>query len=125
MWRNADVLDFVGWLRAHNERARGPVGFYGLDLYSLYRSIEAVIGYLDTVDPSAAERARRRYACFERFEESQAYGYAVARRLRALPPRGRAPAGRTRRAPRATTSAATASRPRTSSSTPSRTRGWC
>jgi erythromycin esterase-like protein len=78
MWRNADTLDFVGWLRAHNESAARKVGFYGLDLYSLYRSIEAVVGYLAEVDPPAAERARQRYACLERFEESQAYGYAVA-----------------------------------------------
>ncbi len=77
MWRNADVLDFVGWLRAHNESAREPAGFYGLDLYSLYRSIEAVVSYLDGVDPPAAEEARRRYSCFESFEESQDYGYAV------------------------------------------------
>jgi erythromycin esterase-like protein len=79
MWRNADVLDLIGWLRAHNERAHRPVGFYGLDLYSLFRSIEAVISYLDEVDPPAAERARSRYGCFESFEESQAYGHAVAR----------------------------------------------
>lgn len=81
MWRNADVLDFVGWLRAHNERAASPTGFYGLDLYSLYRSVAAVIGYLDRIDPAAAARARERYACLERFEESQAYGYAAARGL--------------------------------------------
>jgi erythromycin esterase-like protein len=81
MWRNADVLDFVGWLRAHNERAEQPTGFYGLDLYSLYRSIEAVVSYLERIDPPAAARARERYACLERFEESQAYGYAAARGL--------------------------------------------
>ncbi|MCL4287305.1 MAG: erythromycin esterase family protein, partial [Thermoleophilia bacterium] len=81
MWRNADVLDFVGWLRAHNERAEGPAGFYGLDLYSLYRSVAAVIEYLDRIDPAAAARARARYDCLERFEESQAYGYAAARGL--------------------------------------------
>jgi erythromycin esterase-like protein len=79
MWRNADVLDFVGWLRDFNERSERAVGFYGLDLYSLYRSVEAVIAYLDDVDPPAAERARERYGCFESFEESQAYGYAAAR----------------------------------------------
>ncbi len=78
MWRNADVLDFAGWLRAHNAGTDRPTGFYGLDLYSLYRSIEAVIGYLDEIDPPAAARARARYACLERFEESQAYGYAAA-----------------------------------------------
>src|SRR5437870_5591568 len=53
MWRNADVLDFVGWLREHNA-ARDPgsqVGFYGLDLYSLHASMEAVVSYLDKVDP--------------------------------------------------------------------------
>jgi erythromycin esterase-like protein len=68
MWRNAEVLDFVGWLRAHNDgRAGRPVGLFGLDLYSLYSSIQKVVEYLDGVDPEAAERARERYACFEHF----------------------------------------------------------
>src|SRR5205807_1649482 len=61
MWRNADVLDFVGWLRAYNDQASRKVGFYGLDLYSLHASIRAVLGYLDRVDPEAARRARFRY----------------------------------------------------------------
>jgi erythromycin esterase-like protein len=68
MWRNADVLDFVGWLRAHNDGVVGaarPVGFYGLDLYSLHASIEVVLTYLRTVDPAAARRAEARYACFD------------------------------------------------------------
>ena len=82
MWRNADVLDFVGWLRDHNDAA-GPgsakVGFYGLDLYSLHASLEAVVAYLDKVDPVAAGRARARYACFDHYgEDTQAYGYATA-----------------------------------------------
>lgn len=79
MWRNTDVVDFVRWLREHND-ARSVserVGFYGLDLYSLHRSIDAVLEYLKKVDPDAAERARSRYACFEMFgEDPQAYGYA-------------------------------------------------
>ncbi len=81
MWRNADVLDFIGWLRDYNDHLPPAhrVGFYGLDLYSLYSSIEAVLGYLDRVDPEAARRARYRYACFEHFgEDSQAYGYAAS-----------------------------------------------
>jgi erythromycin esterase-like protein len=82
MWRNADVLDFVGWLRAHNDRLPATetrVGFYGLDLYSLSSSIEAVIRYLDKIDPEAARRARARYSCFEQFtQDTQAYGYAAA-----------------------------------------------
>jgi erythromycin esterase-like protein len=82
MWRNADVLDFVGWLRAHNDslpQGSAKVGFYGLDLYSLHASIEAVLGYLDKVDAEAARRARYRYSCFDHFgEDTQAYGYAAS-----------------------------------------------
>ncbi len=81
MWRNADVLDFAGWLRSRNDRFTTDshrAGFYGLDLYSLYASIDAVIGYLDDVDPPAAARARERYACFTPHgDEGQAYGRAV------------------------------------------------
>jgi erythromycin esterase-like protein/predicted phosphoribosyltransferase len=84
MWRNAVALDFVGWLRERNDRfdddERAKAGFYGLDLYSLYRSIHEVISYLDRVDPAAAERARQRYACFDQASggDGQAYGYAAA-----------------------------------------------
>ncbi|MGZ4461383.1 MAG: erythromycin esterase family protein [Gaiellaceae bacterium] len=70
MWRNAEVAGFVGWLREWNDslpRESPKVGFYGLDLYSLYTSMEAVVAYLDEVDPEAAERARQRYACFDQF----------------------------------------------------------
>ena len=81
MWRNADVLDFIGWLRAWNDaRAEGArVGFYGLDLYSLHASMEAVLSYLEKVDPDAARRARYRYGCFDHFgEDPQEYGYAAS-----------------------------------------------
>jgi erythromycin esterase-like protein len=82
MWRNADVLDFIGWLRAYNDvlpKTANKVGFYGLDLYSLHSSIEAVLGYLAKVDPEAAKRARYRYSCFDHFgENTQAYGYAAS-----------------------------------------------
>ncbi|HVX86541.1 MAG TPA: erythromycin esterase family protein [Phycisphaerae bacterium] len=81
MWRNVPVREFIDWLRRHNERlAPNEVraGFYGMDLYSLYRSINAVIHYLDKVDPGAAKRARARYACFEQFQaDPQHYGYAT------------------------------------------------
>ncbi|HEU0033644.1 MAG TPA: erythromycin esterase family protein [Kofleriaceae bacterium] len=82
MWRNADVLDLVGWLRAHNDdviEAGQRVGFYGLDLYSLHASMASVLAYLDERDPEAAQRARTRYACFDAFgEEPQDYGEATA-----------------------------------------------
>jgi erythromycin esterase-like protein len=80
MWRNSDVLDFTGWLRAHNEGLPGnaKAGFYGLDLYSIHASIGAVLTYLEKVDPEAARRARTRYACFDQFgEDTQAYGYVA------------------------------------------------
>jgi erythromycin esterase-like protein len=78
MWRNTDVVDFIDWLRSFNRGIADEtrkVGFYGLDLYSLYGSIDAVIRYLDKVDPSAARTARERYACFEQFGDDP-HGYA-------------------------------------------------
>ena len=82
MWRNADILDLVGWLRTHNEQARNSprVGVYGLDLYSLHASMNAVIEYLEKVDPQSAQDARRRYSCFEDFgDDEQAYGMVAGR----------------------------------------------
>jgi erythromycin esterase-like protein len=84
MWRNEVVRDFVDWLHARNRerRVQYQAGFYGLDLYSMFGSIEAVLSYLDRVDPDAAKRARHRYACFDHFDEdSQRYGYATAANL--------------------------------------------
>ena len=81
MWRNHETLDFVEWLRAHNiERTASEraVGFHGLDLYSLFTSIQSVLAYLDRVDPVAAQTARRRYACLTPWEsDPQAYGHAA------------------------------------------------
>ncbi|MGK2936484.1 MAG: erythromycin esterase family protein [Solirubrobacteraceae bacterium] len=82
MWRNAAVVDLVGWLRDHNDR-RAPgapaTGFFGLDLYSLHASMAAVVAHLDRVDPDAAARARQRYACLQPFagERGPEYGRAV------------------------------------------------
>ena len=81
MWRNTVVVEFVEWLRQFNKDVdpkKAPAGFYGLDLYSLHASIDAVLSYLQKVDPEAARRARRRYSCFEHFsQEPQEYGYAA------------------------------------------------
>jgi erythromycin esterase-like protein len=85
MWRNTVMRDFVSWLRARNTRvpAREHCGVYGLDLYSLHASIDAVLRYLERVDPPAAERARERYSCFEAVggDDPQAYGYVASRGL--------------------------------------------
>jgi erythromycin esterase-like protein len=85
MWRNADVLDFVGWLREHNSTRpdAARVGFYGLDLYSLHASMDAVLQYLRVVDPAAAHHAELRYACFEHYgSDLQRYGYTTSYGLR-------------------------------------------
>jgi erythromycin esterase-like protein len=78
MWRNSDVLDFVGWLREHNESQssnRTKVGFHGLDLYSLNESIKEVVAYLEKQDPAAAQHFVKRYSCFEHFGgDSRRYG---------------------------------------------------
>jgi len=82
MWRNRDVAGFVEWLRARNDAHGDPatkVRFYGLDLYSLRASMEAVVDYLDRIDPDEANRARERYSCFDQVGgEGQAYGYGLA-----------------------------------------------
>src|SRR5882762_112517 len=81
MWRNTEVVEFVEWLRAHNDGLSPDatkVGFYGLDLYSLRASMKAVLRYLEKVDPDAAQQARARYACFDHFgEDAQEYGFVA------------------------------------------------
>jgi erythromycin esterase-like protein len=86
MWRNTDFRDFINWIRSHNEAHApdgGRVGVYGMDLYSLTDSADAVVEYLRRVDPEAAKRARNRYGCFSAYRDRPAqYGYDVATRLR-------------------------------------------
>jgi erythromycin esterase-like protein len=80
MWRNTVILDFVGWLRNHNDgfaSHTSKAGFYGLDLYNRYSSIEAVLGYLDRVDPNEARHARYRYAGDEHCGGVHQYEYTV------------------------------------------------
>jgi protein-L-isoaspartate(D-aspartate) O-methyltransferase len=80
MWRNRDVRDFVGWLHAHNAGLAEPqrVRFAGLDLYGLFRSIAAVLEYLDRADPPTAALARQRYACLTPWQSDPAeYGRAA------------------------------------------------
>ena len=81
MWANREVAEFAEWLRDHNRR-RVPerqAGFYGLDVYSLWESMHAVVGYLESVDPALALAARSAYRCFEPFgEDAHEYARATA-----------------------------------------------
>jgi protein-L-isoaspartate(D-aspartate) O-methyltransferase len=79
MWRNEETLAFVEWLRAYNqEHGEQGAGFFGLDLYSLFASIRAVLEYLERVDPATARVARARYSCLTPWEGDPAtYGRAA------------------------------------------------
>ena len=83
MWRNREVLAFVEWLREYNLAIDDPqqrVAFYGLDLYSVFTSIRAVLDYLDRVDPEAARVARLRYGCLTPWEgDPSLYGRMAVR----------------------------------------------
>jgi len=75
MWRNAEMRDFVHWLKSRNDAAADKVEFRGLDVYSLAGSMRAVLDYLDRTDPEEAEKARARYACLTPWHEEPAmYG---------------------------------------------------
>ena len=85
MWRNLEVHDLVTWMREHNATVprERRAGFYGLDLYSLHTSMNAVLRYLEDVDPQSARVARDRYACLAPWSQEPAeYGAAVLSGLR-------------------------------------------
>lgn len=80
MWRNVEMLEFIEWLAEYNQQQQQDkrTGIYGLDLYSLHESINAVISYLRTVDPAMAREATRQYACFDHAGPNpQDYGFNV------------------------------------------------
>jgi len=80
MWRNEEVRAFVDWLHLYNSTRAYELrcGFFGLDLYSLYTSVEAIVSYLKDVDPELARLARHRYGCLSPWEaDPAAYGYAA------------------------------------------------
>lgn len=83
MWRNKTIIPFLQWLRNYNDNQNNKIGFYGLDLYSLNASMQAVIHYLNKVDPEASARARHRYACFDHVGiDPQQYGYLISEGLK-------------------------------------------
>jgi erythromycin esterase-like protein len=82
MWANREIVDFAEWIRRYNDQRRVPddrkVGFYGLDVYSLWESMRVVIEYLERIDPQFAAGAKRAYRCFEPYaEDEQEYARAT------------------------------------------------
>lgn len=65
MWANVEVAELIKWMKGRDK------GFYGLDVYSLYESIEVLISYADKLDTESAARIRKVYGCFEPFEQRE------------------------------------------------------
>ena len=83
MWANREVVDLASWLATHNSMAPASrqIGFFGLDVYSLWESMHAVVEYLEKIDPELARSARGAYSCFEPYDEdAQEYARATALR---------------------------------------------
>jgi erythromycin esterase len=81
MWANKEIINLIEWLRKYNSSIppNRRVGFYGLDVYSLWESMEAVISYLQKVDPQAVKLAIEAYGCFEPYGKSvEDYARATA-----------------------------------------------
>lgn len=87
MWANEEVVDFASWLREFNSGRRDrPVGFHGLDVYSLWDSLDAVLEYLRAHEPDRVDAALAAYRCFEPYrEDPRAYARHTASTARAVP----------------------------------------
>jgi erythromycin esterase-like protein len=78
MWANEETVDFAEWLRAHNSRGGAPVGFHGLDVYSLWQSLREILIWLREHDPGAVPIALAAYHCFEPYgEDPNSYAWAT------------------------------------------------
>lgn len=82
MWANREVLDFLDWLHRHNATRpmEDRVGFYGLDVYSLWDSLREIVAWLDAHEPDAVAAAMQAWQCFHPYHEDP-HRYAWATRL--------------------------------------------
>jgi erythromycin esterase len=73
MWANWEVAALAEWLREYNRLLPGDkkIGFYGLDVYSLWDSMREMMTYLDKEDPKTAQSVRKAIQCFEPYEENE------------------------------------------------------
>lgn len=80
MWANWEIVALADWLKKHNEGlpANKKAGFYGLDVYSLWESMESIIGYLKKTDLEALKVAEDVYRCFEPYRKDEGTSYARA-----------------------------------------------
>lgn len=87
MWGNWEIEALINWLHKHNDNlhAKKRVGIYGLDVYSLWESMQAIMDYLKTHDPSLTTSAKRALGCFEPYGDEM--GMAYARSLHRFAPK--------------------------------------
>jgi erythromycin esterase len=78
MWANWEIVAFAEWMYKHNKNRSNKAGFYGLDVYSLWESMESILNYLEKKDPQAAQTALQAYQCFEPYgEDPQSYAWST------------------------------------------------
>jgi len=79
MWANREIVELAEWLRRYNNQPEARrVGFYGLDVYSLWDSLYQIMSYLRRTDGEALEAARRAFRCFQPYgEDEQQYARAT------------------------------------------------
>jgi len=82
MWANWETVALTEWLRTYNERRdKVKVGFYGLDIYSLWESFDAVIKYFEDKDPIIKATAKVAFQCFELYKRGEGQEYGRAARM--------------------------------------------
>jgi len=83
LWANQETAAFMSWLRSFNatKSLKDKAGFYGLDLYSLWESLDRIMEYLDQHDPSSVQLAREALRCFEPYREKDGISYGRAARI--------------------------------------------
>lgn len=79
MWANHEMTDLIDWLHTYNRHRDRKVGFYGLDVYSLWESMDAIVNYLEEVKSPDLDKALNAIECFEPFHRKpEQYGISAA-----------------------------------------------
>ncbi|WP_318502775.1 erythromycin esterase family protein [Bacillus sp. T3] len=81
MWANEEMIELIDWLKTHNQTLpkEKQVGFYGIDIYSLWESMDEIIKYLEKINSPDLEKAKEAFSCFEPYNrQPEKYGVSVA-----------------------------------------------
>jgi erythromycin esterase len=79
MWANQEIADFTSWLHSYNQEYQANAGFYGLDVYSLWDSLDEILKYLEQINSPDLKRAREAISCFDAYRrDGQSYGVSAS-----------------------------------------------